>query len=100
MREPGSPGPRAILVLVLLTLWALRLSFHLAQRNRGKPEDHRYQAIRRNNSPGFAWKSLFIVFGLQAVLAWVIALPLFSAIAGETPLNRLDVLGTACCWRA
>jgi steroid 5-alpha reductase family enzyme len=87
-------GPRAVLVLILLTLWALRLSFHLAQRNRGKPEDHRYQAIRRNNSPGFAWKSLFIVFGLQAVLAWVVALPLFVAVAGETPLNRLDVLGT------
>jgi len=84
---------RAALVLILVALWALRLSLHLLKRNWGKPEDHRYQAIRRNNSPGFAWKSLFIVFGLQAVLAGVIVLPLFAAIGAATPLNSLDFLG-------
>ena len=36
--------------------------------------------IRANNEPGFAFKSLYIVFGLQGVLAWIIALPLLPAI--------------------
>lgn len=91
--SPETLTERAALVLILVTLWALRLSLHLLRRNWGKPEDHRYQAIRRNNSPGFAWKSLFIVFGLQAVLAGVIVLPLFAAIGAATPLSSLDYLG-------
>lgn len=86
-------GPRAALVLILVALWALRLSAHLALRNWGKAEDRRYQAIRANHSPGFGWKSLFIVFGLQAVLAWWISLPLHAAIVSPAPLGLLDALG-------
>lgn len=84
------PGLRAILVLVLTTIWALRLSLHITIRNRGRGEDARYQAIRENNEPGFAFKSLYIVFGLQGVLAWVISLPLLFAINGSTPPGLLD----------
>lgn len=88
-------GPRAPLILMLVTLWALRLSGHLAVRNWGKPEDRRYRAIRANHSPGFGWKSLYIVFGLQAVLAWAISLPLFVAITSPQPLGFVDALGVA-----
>ena len=91
----GEAGPRTALILVLVTLWGVRLSVHLAWRNWGKPEDHRYQAIRAHHSPGFAWKSLLIVFGLQAVLAWVISLPLHAAIVSPAPLNVLDGTGLA-----
>ena len=63
---------RATLVLVLAFLWGSRLSLFIAWRNWGKPEDHRYQAIRRNNEPGFRYKSPYIVFWLQAVLAVVV----------------------------
>ena len=77
------PGPRAQLVLVLVTVWGLRLAIYLGRRNFGHEEDRRYQKIRRRNEPGFAWKSLYLVFGLQALLAWVISLPLLGAIAGD-----------------
>jgi len=73
----------------------LRLTAHLLVRNWGQPEDRRYQAIRRNHSPGFSWKSLYIVFGLQALLAWIISMPLHAAIVGTTPLNWLDAVGAA-----
>jgi steroid 5-alpha reductase family enzyme len=86
-------GPRSALVLALVALWALRLALHLALRNWGKPEDHRYQAIRANHSPGFAWKSLVIIFALQATLAWGISLPLAAAVFSPLPLNGLDALG-------
>jgi steroid 5-alpha reductase family enzyme len=89
----AASGPRAMLLLVLLALWALRLALHITWRNRGHGEDRRYQAIRRNNEPGFAWKSLYIVFGLQAVLAWVISLPLLAAANSSRPLGLLDLLG-------
>ena len=90
----AASGPRTTLLLVLLALWALRLAGHITWRNRGHGEDRRYQAIRRNNEPGFAGKSLYIVFGLQAVLAWVISLPLLAAANSTRPLGLLDVVGT------
>jgi steroid 5-alpha reductase family enzyme len=89
----ASAGMRTALVLVLVTIWALRLSAHIAWRNHGKLEDQRYQAIRRNNEPGFWFKSLYIVFGLQALFAWIIATPLAVAISGTSTIGLLDVAG-------
>ncbi|MDX1604888.1 MAG: DUF1295 domain-containing protein [Candidatus Competibacterales bacterium] len=91
----AEPGPRATLVLILVAIWALRLSGHITWRNWGEPEDRRYQAIRERNEPGFAFKSLYLVFGLQGVLAWIISLPLLVAMAGSAPLGWLDGLGVA-----
>lgn len=87
------PGPRAALVLVLVAIWALRLSLYVTWRNRGEPEDRRYQAIRERNQPNFELKSLYLVFGLQGLLAWLISLPLLAAMAGQSPLGWLDALG-------
>ena len=91
MAEPV--GPRATLVLVLVGVWALRLSAYITWRNHGEPEDYRYQEIRRNNEPGFRYKSFYIVFGLQALLAWIISLPLVAAISGPADLGWLDLAG-------
>lgn len=88
-----APGTRAWLVLALVAAWALRLAGYLALRNWSAPEDHRYRAIRARNEPGFAWKSLYLVFGLQAVLAWLIALPAAAAIRLDGPLGWLDISG-------
>ena len=76
-------GPRESLLLTMVALWSLRLAVYLGWRTLGHPEDRRYEAIRQRNEPGFAWKSLYLVFGMQAVLAWIISLPLLGAIAGR-----------------
>lgn len=90
----GSPwSARSALVVALVAAWALRLAAHLAIRNWNAPEDRRYQAIRARNDPGFAWKSLYLVFGLQALLAWLIAAPLAAAIGSAAPLDTLDIAG-------
>jgi steroid 5-alpha reductase family enzyme len=89
-------GPRAQLLLVLVSIWGLRLALYLGRRTLGHEEDRRYQKIRRRNEPGFTWKSLYLVFGLQAVLAWIISLPLLGGIVGdESPLGVLDYAGAA-----
>lgn len=85
-------GPRAPWVVAGVTVWGIRLSVHLAARSWGQPEDRRYLAIRRRNEPHFAWKSLYLVFLLQAALAWVVSLPLGAAIASTAPPNALDLL--------
>lgn len=95
VRTDPDTGPRTLLVLALVALWAIRLSVHITVRNCGEAEDHRYQQIRRNNEPNFALKSIYIVFGLQAALAWIISIPLLAAMAGTRPLGLLDVAGAA-----
>ena len=84
---------RALLVLLLVAVWALRLSVYLAARNWNAPEDHRYRSIRERNEPGFAWKSIYLVFGLQAVLAWLISAPIAASIASAAPIDALDAIG-------
>ena len=91
----GGGSARAMLMLVLVAIWALRLTLYVTWRNAGHPEDRRYQAIRRRHEPGFAWKSLYLVFGLQTVLAWIISLPQLAAATAATPLNAIDGLGGA-----
>jgi steroid 5-alpha reductase family enzyme len=91
----GALDVRARLLLVLIITWSLRLAAHLALRNWSAPEDHRYRAIRARNSPGFEWKSLYLVFGLQAVLAWLVFAPLAWAIGSATPLGLMGLLGAA-----
>ena len=83
---------RGLIVAGFVTLWSLRLSLHITIRNWGEPEDYRYQSIRANNEPGFVVKSLYIVFGLQAVLAWLVAMPLLPAIQSTAPLGPLDAV--------
>lgn len=90
-----APGDRAYLLLFLVSLWAVRLALFIAWRNRGAPEDRRYRAIRAQHEPGFWFKSLYLVFGLQAILAWIISLPLLAAALGRTPLGWLDALAVA-----
>jgi steroid 5-alpha reductase family enzyme len=88
---------RGGLVLVLVAAWALRLSIYITARNWGHPEDYRYQSIRAHNEPGFTFKSIYIVFGLQGLLAWFIAMPLLPAIGSPAPLGWLDGLA-ALLW--
>jgi steroid 5-alpha reductase family enzyme len=88
-------APRLAFVLWLLALWAARLAVYITARNLGKGEDHRYQAIRARNDPGFKWKSLYLVFWLQAGLAWVISLPLLGAFSSLRPLGVLDAIGVS-----
>lgn len=91
----GLTGPREALILLLVAVWALRLSVYITWRNHGQPEDYRYQEIRSNNEPGFRFKSLYIVFVLQGLLAWIISLPLAAAISGQSAFGLLDYAAVA-----
>ena len=88
-------GARAWLVVALVTVWALRLSVYITWRNWGDEEDRRYQAMREKRGPAFRWTSLYIVFLLQAAIAWVVSLPLLGVALSTSPLGPLDALGVA-----
>ena len=86
---------RSNLMLGLVLAWAVRLSVFITRRNWGHGEDRRYQAIRARNEPNFALKSLYLVFGLQAVLAGVVATPFLVGMAASRPFGVVDALGAA-----
>lgn len=88
-------GERMAWLLGLVVAWAARLGLYLTARNWGRGEDRRYQAIRARNEPHFALKSLYLVFGLQAVLAWIVSAPLLAGMTGARELGPLDVAGLA-----
>jgi steroid 5-alpha reductase family enzyme len=77
----GTPLPIAAwLLLLLVATWGLRLSIHLTVRNWGHGEDYRYRAMRERHGARFPLVSLGTVFLLQAVLTWVIGMPLYAGI--------------------
>jgi steroid 5-alpha reductase family enzyme len=84
---------RGALMLSLLLLWAARLALYIGRRNRGQGEVRRYRAMGARDEPHFGFKSLYLVFGLQAVLAWIVGWPLLAALGHPTPLALLDVAG-------
>lgn len=92
----GAPA-RAALVLGLVTFWGLRLAIYLARRNLGKGEDPRYVAMRAAHGEKWPLRSLFVVFGLQGALMWIVSLPVQQALRSPTPasLGLLDALGAA-----
>ncbi|MEE4184270.1 MAG: DUF1295 domain-containing protein [Gammaproteobacteria bacterium] len=89
------PPLRATLAVGLAVLWGARLGVYLALRNHGKSEDRRYVAMRERNDPGFWWKSLYLVFWLQGLLAWIVGLPLYGAVMSVDRVNAVDWLGAA-----
>jgi steroid 5-alpha reductase family enzyme len=97
----GGYGGRRMLIAALTTVWGARLAIYIFLRNRGKGEDFRYQTMRHRFGNRFPIVSLFVVFGLQGVLMWVISLPLQVAqVAADPPhFTWLDILGAAA-WSA
>ena len=95
--SPDGLPARKILIVVLVTLWGLRLTLHILTRNAGKPEDFRYQKWRKDNGKKWWWVSFFQVFLLQGILLWVISAPLLAAqyLAHSNQLTALDFIGAA-----
>ena len=86
---------RAQLTLALLAIWALRLATHLGIRIRLQGEDFRYVKWRDQYENHWWWVSYFKVFLLQAVIAWIVSLPIYFAIVSVGPpsLGMFDYLG-------
>jgi steroid 5-alpha reductase family enzyme len=90
----GGPTLRGLVVLSLVTLWALRLAIHVGVRNIGSGEDFRYLKWREEAGLSFWWVSFLKVFLLQAVILWIVSSPLLLAHLGATrSLGVIDGLG-------
>ena len=77
---------RRWLVAALTVIWGGRLAWHIGRRNRGRPEDPRYQEmlgkardLGRGARIRYAARKIYL---LQGVLLWVVSLPVQLAPYG------------------
>lgn len=82
LQQPEIRSPQTLALLVLVSVWALRLGTHLFIRWLGhEGEDRRYATMRLNHGSSWWWWSAFQVFLLQGVLICIVSMPLQMTIA-------------------
>ena len=89
----GDGSNRRLLLLVLVTVWGIRLAGYLTWRNSGKGEDFRYQAMRKRWGRRFPLISLATVFLLQAALMLIVSLPVQAGMLTGGALGIGAALG-------
>lgn len=91
----GSGHPRQTLLLVLVTIWGLRLSAHIALRKSTENgEDARYRQWRESWGKTFVWRSFLQIFMLQGCVIYCVVLPvLLIMLSPGSLLGWLDLLG-------
>jgi steroid 5-alpha reductase family enzyme len=84
----------SIVVYMLVTLWGLRLAAHIGLRSWGKPEDFRYQKMRKDWGKSVVWMSYLRIYVFQGLFMLIISLPIIVAgTASDTPLSILSLIG-------
>ncbi len=87
---------RGILVSLLVSIWGIRLAWHIQARHKGKPEDYRYQKWRNEWGRWFVMRSYLQVYLLQGALLFLIVLPvLFINKSTDSVISIFDILGIA-----
>ena len=91
--NPTGTVPRVMTLLV--AIWGLRLSFYLARRNLGKPEDFRYADMRAKWDPRTFHIRMFIqIYLLQLVLNYIINLTtIVTNLEDQSSWGLLATLG-------
>ena len=84
----GTGSVRSLLLAGLVTLWGVRLAWHIRRRAVGAGEDPRYEAMLADAPEGrrfsYAVRRVFVVQGLAA---WFVALPVQVAAATDNALG-------------
>lgn len=83
----------AFLVNSMVTVWGLRLAWHIYYRNKNKLEDSRYQEWRKSWN-NFYLRSYLQIFLLQGIFLYLISLPvIFINISVSTGFSPMFVVG-------
>jgi steroid 5-alpha reductase family enzyme len=74
---------------ILVSIWGIRLALHIYCRNKGKPEDYRYLAWRKEWGKWFYIRSYLQVYILQGLFLFLIIQPVLNNGA----IGLLDIIG-------
>ncbi|AYC28625.1 DUF1295 domain-containing protein [Paenisporosarcina cavernae] len=76
-------------IAILVYIWGIRLSYYLFKRNAGKPEDYRYQAMRKNWGDQVKLRAYRRVFLLQGAISLILSLAIFIGITQSDDIISL-----------
>ncbi|MCP4760957.1 MAG: DUF1295 domain-containing protein [archaeon] len=85
-----------IIVSILISLWGIRLAFHIYSRNKLKgEEDFRYRYMRKNWEPHANRTAFYKIFLLQGCIIFIIDLsPIFSILGSlDSQFNWYTLIG-------
>ena len=84
----------AIIANSLVTVWGIRLAWHIFSRNKNKPEDYRYKAWRDSWGKWFYIRSYLQIFILQGFLLLLISTSIIALNFSSTNnFGALPILG-------
>ncbi len=87
-------GMKGILITVAIAVWGTRLTYHIAKRNLGKPEDYRYVNMRKGWGDKYVWiKAFFQVYFIQFVIQYIVTLPVIYGNSTEQSLKWFNYIG-------
>ncbi len=81
---------RRWVLLVITLVWGLRLALHMAVRSRGKGEDPRYAKMLEGRGEA---ATVLMVYGLQGVIAFIVAMPVVVGSLIDAPMGVLAYVG-------
>ena len=85
---------RNLLVNILVSIWGFRLAWHIYKRNKGKVEDYRYLAWRKEWKDWFYVRSYLQIYLLQGAFLFLIILPVLIINKNTgLALNVIDGFG-------
>jgi steroid 5-alpha reductase family enzyme len=93
---------RMVLMSILVTIWAIRLTYNFARRGAytwkfwAGEEDYRWEVLRKRpgfNKP-FIWMlfNLFFICSYQNILIFLFTIPILTVVGDNSPLNWIDYL--------
>ncbi len=99
----GAKSQVAAVLLLMVSLHGCRLGIYLSKRWLGYKNttgggDQRYVGFAKKYTPGYWWKSFFVVMEPQAIVIAVISLPaIFGILAGKAvgDINFITMIGVA-----
>ena len=95
--QASALAPASVLILLLITLWGMRLAYRIYSKNKGKPEDFRYQAWRtswmRKGLRYYYLRACLQIFVLQGLIISIVLLPFTLTLTPTTLPSSLIFFG-------
>lgn len=89
----NEPNTTQLIANILVSIWGLRLFYHILKRNIFEEEDFRYKAWRKAWGKYVIPRAFLQVFMLQGFLMYLIASPVFFINTRSLEFNYLSIIG-------
>jgi steroid 5-alpha reductase family enzyme len=97
LRSESQPLPQ-ILMKLFVSIWGLRLFYHILKRNLGKPEDFRYATWRKEWGKFDIPRAFLQVYTLQGVFMFLVSLAVILFPSQVSQVSLPVMIAGACIW--